>query len=348
MKRTDGGLTAEETATDPQSLSDDARARVDRYVLAPLRILANDWRALVGILIVSIYLLMGFVAWISASDWWLFSGLTLVTEPVPNQGPRLLQPLEAPAHPLGTDKLGSDILAQIVHATPAMLKMIFAGAVFSTTVATLVGTFAGYKGGVIDTVLMAFADIMMTIPGLPLIIVLAAIFQPRDPFVIGIILTINGWAGLARSLRSQVLTLREESYVEASRAMGIRTHSILGKDIVPNLMPFVAVNFVGTARSVIFSSVALYFLGILPFSNLNWGVMMNLAYQTAGALYTWETAHWLLAPMATIVILSFGLILLAQGGDRIFNPRIRARHAGGPASEEDEDRPTPSPEVTNP
>ena len=315
---------------------------VDESVLAPLRILREDWRALVGVSIVALYVVMGVVAVVSRSDWWVLSGITLVRVPDPNTAPRLINPFtgwfdaftgdqqalrQMLSYPFGTDGLGQGLFAQVVHATPAMLLMILSGAVFSVTVATVVGTLAGYKGGYTETVLMGIADIMMTIPGLPLVLLLAAFFQPRNPILIGVLLTINAWAGLARSLRSQVLTIRENSYVESSRSMGLRTRTILRRDIVPNLMPFIAVNFVGTARAVIFSSVGLYFLGVLPFSNLNWGVMMNLAYKTAGALYTWDTAHWLLAPMGAIVLLSLGLILLAQGADRLFNPRIRARHS---------------------
>lgn len=327
VKHTDDVVSPDESISGEESpfnaVSDVTVTRGDKYrhlfeefVVAPARILRSDWRALVGSSIIMFYVLMGTV------------GVQLVHTPKPNEGDRLVMPFQTLAHPLGTDGLGQDILAQIVHATPAMLKMILAGAVFSTVVATIVGTLAGYKGGRTDSVLMYFADVMMTIPGLPLIIVLAAIFDPRNPFLIGILLAINGWAGLARSLRSQVLTIRDEPYVEASRAMDISTPTILSTDIIPNLLPFIAVNFVGTARAIIFSSVGLYFIGVLPFSNLNWGVMMNLAYKTAGSLYTWQTAHWLLVPMVTIIVLSFGLILFTQALDQIFNPRVRARHAG--------------------
>jgi peptide/nickel transport system permease protein len=122
-----------------------------------------------------------------------------------------------------------------------------------------------------------------------------------------------------------VLTIREESYVEAARCIGITTPTIVREEILPNIMPYVMISFVGAARYVIFASVGLYFLGILPFTTLNWGVMMNIAYRGTGALYTLNGAHTILFPMAAIVILSYGLILLSQGMDRLFNPRVRAR-----------------------
>ncbi|RQG94255.1 ABC transporter permease [Natrarchaeobius chitinivorans] len=301
------------------------RATIDEWILVPARILWSDWRARVGTLIMLLYVLMGTV------------GVWLVDAPQIGEGERLIPPFTDPSYPLGTDSMGNDLFAQVVHATPPMLEMIVAGALFTTVMATIVGTFSGYKGGRTDKLLMMFTDILLTIPGLPLVIVIAVILEPREPWVIGIILTLNAWAGLARAIRSQVLTMREESFVEASRLMGLPTRTILVKDIVPGLMPYILVNFVNSARTVVFTSVGLYFLGILPFTNHNWGVMMNLAYTTGGALYTLRAAHWLLVPMAAIVLLSFGFILFAQGTDRLFNPRVRARHENNAGANSSDD-----------
>ncbi len=303
----------------------------DEYVAAPMRVLWSDWRSRVGLIVVAGFLLMGTL------------GVVLVPVPEMNAGPRYVAPFTSWRYPLGTDSFGKGVFAQIVHATPAMLKMILAGALFGTSLGTAIGLTAGYKGGRVDRALMWFTDVMMTLPGLPLVIVLAAVFLPKNPFAVGVLLTINDWAGLSRSVRSQVLTLRDESYVEASRVLGVSTPAILSKDVLPNLMPYVSVNFVGMARTVIFESVGLYFLGVLPFTTLNWGVMMNLAYSTGGSLYTLDTAHWLFFPMLAITLLSLAFILLAQGADRIFNPRIRARHASRRAGDDEGepgDRPT--------
>jgi len=333
-----------------------ARQSFDEYVLATARVAWTDYRARIGITIVSLFLLMGVIVLIP--KWWnndiaplLNTTLGLSLGPltplvaIPRTGTDYLLPafrggisalwesggwieftpwLEL-RRPLGTQDTGKDIFAQLIYATPPMLKMVAAGAVFSTGLATVWGAFSGYVGGAVDRLMMAISDIVITIPGLPLIIVLAAIIEPEDPVVVGIILSLHTWAGFSRALRSQVLTIREEPYVEASRTIGVSTSSIVFKDVLPNLMPLVMVNFVTGARRVIISSVGLYFLGILPFSTFNWGVMMNYAYNS-GALYDMNYAHWFLAPMITIVLFSLGLILLGQGMDRIFNPRIRAKH----------------------
>jgi len=204
---------------------------------------------------------------------------------------------------------------------------IFLGALFTVTMGTVVGVTAGYKRGVVDRVLTTITDVFINLPGLPLVIVLAILFEPQSEALIGVLLTIAAWAGLARAIRSQVLTLREENYVEASRAMHLPLRTIIARDITPNIMPYVLINFVNAGRIVVFSSVALYFLGVLP-QTVHWGVIMNRAYQNSGALYAWERAYTILIPMAVIVVLSLGLILISQGAERIFNPRVRARRSG--------------------
>lgn len=292
------------------------RQWIEERILAPARIVWDDWRARTGVLIVILYLLMGTV------------GLLIVADPSPNQGGYLVGAFRTLEFPLGTTASGVSLLSQTVYATPSMLTMIASGAVFTVILGTVFGTISGYKGGTADSVLMVVTDIMMTIPGLPLTIVLASALQIEgNPVVIGILITVNAWAGLARAIRSQVLTLRDAEYVEASRIMGMGTPTIISGDIVPNLMPYITMNFVQQARAVIFGSVGLYFLGVLPYNSVNWGVMMNAAVNRAGATSSPAAFHWLLVPMVTIIVLALGLTLLAQGADRIFNPRVRARHA---------------------
>jgi ABC-type dipeptide/oligopeptide/nickel transport system permease component len=283
------------------------------YVKVIGGVASTDWRAAVGLVIVAFYCLLGTV------------GVLLVDRTEIHDGPILAQPFTNMRYPLGTDALGQDLLALVVHSTPAMLKMLLAGAVFTTILATAIATFAGFRGGMVDAVLMTATDTALTLPGLPLIMVLSVVFTPENPYMVGVLLSITSWAGLARNLRSEVLSLREDAYVEAAEVIGDSRHTIIVQDIIPNLMPYILINFVGSGRRVIYSSVALYFLGILPFSNLNWGVMLNQAYE-GGAMLAFETLYWLLIPMSVIIVLSLGLILTAQSLDRIFNPRIRAKY----------------------
>lgn len=329
--RTDGGTTPDflavtgESTREPVSRKERASRVADRYFLTQARIAWTDWRTRFGIIVLGLFVFIGTI------------GVHIVPPAGINEAGTYMTWFQSWQYPLGTDNMGQPIHKQLVHSTPAILKMGLAGAIFAAGVAVVVGTIAGYKGGFTDYVLMLVSDILMVIPGLPLVVVLAAIWQPRDPFTVGVILAIDSWPGLARTIRSQVLTLREEAYVEASRSMGVSTGSILQKDVVPQLMPYVLINSAQAARGVIFASVALYFLGFLPYTEMNWGVMMNEAYATGGALSNPQrAAHWLYPPMFALVLLSFALVLLSQGLDKVFNPRLRARHSKTVADDDSE------------
>lgn len=336
-------------ADSSMSRSERTRRLFDLLLVAPMRVVWNDARGRIGALILVGFALMGLV------------GPALVAEPRVGQAPLLVGPFQggivggswyeltstslfslsvpwvAFHWPLGTDNVGRGILEQVVYATPRMLTMIASAGAFVTVLGTSVGALAGYSGGRVDQFLSTIVDIVMTLPGLPLLLILVALLEPKNPIVLGIVLSLQGWAGMARAIRSQVLTIRSTSYVEAARAMGLSTSSIVSKEVVPNIMPFVMINMVNAMRGVIFASVGLYFLGLLPFSKVvNWGVMLQLAYSNGGML-TLDAAHWLLVPMVAIILLSMALILFAQGMDRVFNPRVRARHAETTAGSDDAD-----------
>ena len=310
------------TADYDQNLVDRYQQVFDKWVGAPAKVLWDDYRGRFGIIIIVLYVLMGTV------------GPIVVPEPAANQGARLTPAFQDPNHILGTDGLGQDLLSLMVHSTPAMFKMIVSGAVAGSFIGVFLGMIAGYKGGLVDKVIMTWGDTLASIPGLPLLIVLAAIIEPRNPFLVGIILNIQGLAGASRGIRAQVMPLAEKEHVEAARAQGQPLSNLMFKEILPHLLPLIFIGLLGGAVGIIGASVGLYFLGILPFTNQNWGVVLNYAYQSSGAMYSLKAAHWLLVPLCTIVLLNLGLTLLAQAFDQVFNPRVRARHRGRKAKAE--------------
>ncbi|WP_226042610.1 ABC transporter permease [Natrinema sp. DC36] len=314
-----------------ETRKDKLRKLYDAYVYTPIAIIWTDWRARIGFTIVLTYLLMGVL------------GPVFIEQTEPLEGEALVLPFQSWEYPLGTDDMGRDLLAQTIYSTSTILKMVAAGAVSTVTIGTVVGSVAGYKGGMTDTVLSSITDVFINIPGFPLVMVLGLMFSDSllgNPWAVGLLLSVAAWGGLARSIRSQVLTLRQEEFVEASRSLGLPTRTIVFKDIIPHLMPFVVINLTNAGRRVIFEAVALYYLGILPFQNLNWGSILNLAYG-ANAHTRMAAIHWFLVPMISIVVISIGLILLGQSLDRVFNPRVRARHekTTGEVDEEVEEAP---------
>jgi peptide/nickel transport system permease protein len=304
----------ETTADYEQTLLDYYQQAWDRWVGAPAKVLWDDYRGRFGIIIVLIYVFMGTVA------------IPLVPEPSVGQGGRLVSPFQTPEHILGTDDLGRDMLSLMVHATPDMLIMIVAGAIFGNFIGVTLGLVSGYKGGTVDKVIMTIADTAASLPGIPLLIILAVIIQPTNPFLVGIVLNIQGWAGNARGIRSQVLPLASKEHVEAAIVQGQPTSSLLVKEIVRHLRPYIVIGLLGGAVGIVDASVGLYFLGVLPFTVQNWGVVLNYAYSSGAAMYSLQAAHWLFVPLVVIVGLNLGLTMLAQAFDQVFNPRVRARH----------------------
>lgn len=287
---------------------------LERWILSPLRVLWADYRGRVGLIIVTFYVLMGTV------------GAILYPETEMLEYQRLQPALQSAEYPLGTNNLGENLAAKVVHSTPEMLKMMLAGAVFANCFGLIIGLFSGYLGGNVDKTLMTLTDTVGSIPGLPLLLILAALFEPQSPYLIGIMVSINSWTGLARAIRSQVLPLRKKEYVEASVSMGQPTSTVLIKQILPDLLPLFAIRLFRGATGVVTAAVALYYLGVLPVDRSNWGYMLEAAYRNTGALTDPQTVHWLLTPIITITTLTFGLTMLAQAFDQVFNPRVRARH----------------------
>lgn len=307
------------------------REMYDRKFYAPLQIVLADYRGIFGIGILLMYLLMGTV------------GVAVIAFPRQTGG-RFDPWFTTWSQPLGTDHAGRPLHQMVVHATPGMIQLMIGGALFAMLFGILIGTVAGFKRGNIEYVLMTLTDTAAQLPGLPLLIVLVAVFEPRSPFLVGLILSINAWPGTARALRAQVIEIREKEYVEATRAMGGDSGEIIQREVMPELMPYVTIGFMGSLTGIIYAAVGLYFLGILPVEWLNWGVMLDNAYSEVN-FRTFTHMHYLVVALVVISLVGLGATLTAQAMDRVFNPRLRAKHAktirgSGPEDaieEEDED-----------
>lgn len=283
----------------------------ERFVADLWRILATDVSALLGGTVVALYLLIAIIG----------PYITHVSN-VQNPADAYLPP--SWAHPLGTNPLGQGILAQLIVGTRPIMEIGLAAAVMTVFIGVVVGILSGYLGGAADSVIMRIADVFLTIPGLPLLIVLASIIKATNPLVLAAILSIAGWAGLARAVRSQVLSIRSADFIDAARVQGLPLRSMIFSQLLPNVGPYVAIHFLLDVTAAIYAEVGLFVLGVAPISGSNWGVMINLA-MGEGALYTSRSMLYLLAPMAAIVILQVSLVFFTRSLDRIFNPRLRVQ-----------------------
>ena len=224
-------------------------------------------------------------------------------------------------HPLGTDSNGRDIWSEIVNGSESILYVALLAATVTVGLAAVLGAVAGFKGGMIDSAIASTIDIILTIPQFPLMAVLSGIIQ-LDDTSLALLIGILSWPGLARAIRSQVLSLRERDFIEAAKALDLGTNHIVFTELMPNLAPYIAVNFAFAMIGAIYTQVGLVFLGLVPFQSFNWGVMINLAWNR-GAIYYAGSISYILSPILAIVLLETGAILLSRGTEIIFNPRLR-------------------------
>lgn len=239
--------------------------------------------------------------------------------------PNFLERFQLPSmkHPLGTDFMGRDIFQQLVHGSRDVMITAFLGGTFAVLLGVTIGSVAGFGGRYIDTILMRIVDIFLTVPSFPVMMILAASFRVSDPVSIGLILAVWAWPGLARDVRSQILSLKQREFVEAAKLLKLGTAHILFNELMPNLMPYIAVNLVRLVRGALTASVGLMFLGLIPYSPTNWGMMLNLAIFQTGAIYVPRGFFYILAPMGSIILFQYGALCFAQGLEEWFNPRLR-------------------------
>ncbi|WP_067625144.1 ABC transporter permease [Alicyclobacillus acidiphilus] len=254
----------------------------------------------------------------------VFGNVMYPLQPQPNASAIYAPP--SWAHILGTDYAGRDIWIQIVQGAAGVMSVGALAAVFTIIIGTLIGLAAGYLGPVVDAILMRVTDIFLTIPSFALLLILAVTIGLSNTIVLAILLSFASWGGLARAIRAMVLSLRERSFIEVSRGLGIGRWHILFHDVLPNLAPYIVTNLMLSLTAAIYGEVGLFFLGVVPFKANNWGVMLNFAQGASGAMYSTQSIMYLISPILAIVLLQTGIVLTADAVNEIVDPRLRAGH----------------------
>jgi peptide/nickel transport system permease protein len=229
----------------------------------------------------------------------------------------------SPAHPLGLDDSGFDMLSLLIEGTKVSLIVGVAATCVSMIIGGGIGLTAGYFGGPTDTVLMRITDYFLVIPDIPLMIVLAALFGSslfNIILVIGIIL----WTSTARVIRAQVKSVRERVYVKRVRSLGAGNARLLFRHILPQVAPLLIANTVLTVAVAIFDETALSFLGLGDPSSVTWGQLISHAFQRSAI----STGAWwaLVPPGLCVAALTIGCYLLGQAMEDVLNPRLKVAH----------------------
>ncbi len=254
----------------------------------------------------------------------------LITDPTPEDTVRIsvgvddceLEVLGNYFGNLGAGVYGEDLFAQLLWGARIALLVGLCAAFIAVFVGLIVGLISGYFGGIVDEVLMRVTDFFLVIPGLPLMIVLAAILEPRW-YNIVLVIALTGWTGTARLVRSQVLAERQKAYVEAAHAIGASDLYIIFRHILPNVTPLLFAQItLGVAGSIL-SEAGLSFLGLTHPYDVSWGRMLQAA--ATGGAYTQGAWWYLFFPGMCIVLLAMSFTLVGYAVDEILNPRLRIR-----------------------
>ena len=230
---------------------------------------------------------------------------------------------------LGTDRNEAtprDLFTTLIHGTRVSFLVGFLTAILGVSIGLVVGLIAGYCRGVVDEVLMRIADLLLVLPGLPLLIVLAVMLGRSIWNIIGI-LAFMGWMGFSRNVRSMVLSLRERPFVEAAKAAGGGTFYIIRKHILPNVFALVYISLATSVPGAIIAEASLSWLGLGDINVPSWGMMLYefSRSQVAIAKGVSEYWFWVIPPGIAITLFAMAFILLGYSLDEILNPRLRLR-----------------------
>ncbi|MET3926959.1 ABC transporter permease [Devosia sp. 2618] len=225
-------------------------------------------------------------------------------------------------HWFGTDGQGRDMFTVMILAMPQTLRIGLTSGLISLSVGVALGLIAGFVGGWVDTVIRLASDVMMTIPGIAILVLVAANVREMTVELMAVIVATLSWMVAARTIRAQTLSLRERGYVQVARLNGTSGLKLVFVEVLPNLLPFIAASFVITVSNAMLATVGLEALGLGPQNELTLGMTIYWA-QFYGAIIRgmW---WWWGPPILAIATIFVGLMLTSAGMDSFVNKRLGA------------------------
>jgi peptide/nickel transport system permease protein len=282
-----------------------------RSLLTSLRIMSRNKVGFAGFVVTMIIVLVS-----------LFSPMFITVDM--SAHPEIIYQGPSAAHWLGTDYMGRDIFIQIVTGGRDVIYVAFLAGVITVAIAVTLGAAAGVIGGWFDTIFTGLAELVITIPSYPLLLVLAGFVRLNSPGGLALIIAATYWGSLMLAIRAQVFSLKERDYVQAARALGLPTSHLLFREIIPNMASYILTALVQAMTAAIYSQIGLYFLGIVPMGDRsNWGVMYGLANRQ-GAIFGKTSIWFIMSPIVMVVALQYALYSMNRSLEELFNPRLRS------------------------
>lgn len=223
---------------------------------------------------------------------------------------------------LGTTQTGQDVLAQLAYATRGSLLIGLVVAVLTLVLSAFFGIVGAFAGGWTDEAFSLFTNVMLVIPGLPLVIVISSYVTEKSIWMVGVVLAITSWAGSARVLRGYTLSVRNRDYVLAARVSGEPSWRILTVEILPNLVPLLASQVIMAVIFAILGEAGLSFLGLGATGSFTWGTM--LYYAQNGLALRLGAWWWFVPPGLLLAVFGAALALINFAIDGVINPKLRA------------------------
>ncbi|ALM74486.1 ABC transporter permease [Thermococcus barophilus] len=229
-------------------------------------------------------------------------------------------------HPCGLDHQGKDIWTQIVYGARISLSVGFMAALLTIVMGALVGTVAGYYGGIFDDLLMFLSDSIMMLPSLLLLLVIASLFSSVwNIWYTIVVIALISWPSTARMVRAQTLQLKHRLYVEAAVALGASNRRIIFRHILPSIIPLLFARAAVLIAGFIVTVASLTFLGLGDPNNPDWGYVMYTANKNMMIIVMKGMWQWIVVPGIMIALAVIAFVCLGEALEDYLNPKLRER-----------------------
>lgn len=256
----------------------------------------------------------------------LFSTVAGLFVPKAGAYPLAVTPKQPPSaeYGFGTDAVGRDLLPTMIYGTRMTLSIGMIAGVIGLSIGAVLGFMTGYFGGLFDTIIKFLVDVLMTIPQFLLLIMIASSVPDPDKMTVwqmGLVLSIVAWVQPTRAIRAQVMSMRERSFVMMAKLSGMSGMEIIIKELMPNLLPYLAISLAGAVNGGVLGSLGLQTLGIGNLREPSLGMTIYwLRYYNAFLQGYW---WWIVEPVTVIAAIFIAFLLLSIGLDEFANPRTR-------------------------